>query len=96
MLRTSGRWPPQFAHCRKAEIPPVNERLGKELSDALTSDDFWFELEERLYDEEDFSEVMAFFRVYADYIQEDTIENLLRLAEENDPSIREALESEVF
>ena len=86
-------------YSRDAEVALVNEILGEELSSALEIFDgevFWDELRNRLFEEKDFVDVLEFFQIYAAYIREDTVEKLLKLAEEKDPAIREALEGESF
>lgn len=77
--------------------PLTYDSVGKALSDALSEGDFfWNCLSYSLEDEDEFSEVMACFQVYAKYIKDDTVERLLKLAEEKSPAIREALEGEAF
>ncbi len=80
-----------------AEVPPVNEILGKELSSALKTEEFWQTMKENMQwsPEKDFAEVLDFFRVYVPYIQDDTLERLLNLAEDIDPAIRTTLEQEL-
>lgn len=80
-----------------ADVPSVNEILGKELSSALKERSFWDALKEQLKwsDEEDFIKVLNFFFAYSAYIQKDTLERLLMIAETEDPAIRAALEQEL-
>lgn len=68
--------------------------LGRALAKAFTDEDFWEELSSQLSfcEQEDFEEIIDCFKAYSEFLQDDTYEKLLDIADEVDEDLRDSLE----